>query len=230
MAMFGGRRWIWLRVALLAYLVYVDARALADSESWNLFGGLTLGVHELGHVLFSPFGEWLSVAGGSITQLAAPLAAAVVLARQADWYGVGIVGTWEAYSLTNLATYVGDASAQELPLVGLSDEPMHDWNYLLGHADLLSHDIAFARLLRVIAVLTLLASTALAAWALLLVRSHGDDRLDPAAGAGGHQAGQGGHAEEHQCHGDQGRNVGRADLEQHRPQQAVHGEGADKPE
>jgi hypothetical protein len=154
-----------LRMVLLVYLAYAGWRTLADSEAWSVFGGLTLGVHELGHVLFSPFGEWLMVAGGSITQLAAPVAAAAVLARQADWFGVGVVGTWEAYSLTNLATYVGDASAQELPLVGLSDEPMHDWNYLLGHANLLSHDLLFAGLLRVIAALTLFVSLALAVWA-----------------------------------------------------------------
>jgi hypothetical protein len=160
-----NRAVLLLRAALLVYLAYSGARALADSETWHIFGGLTLGVHELGHVLFSPFGEWLEVAGGSITQLAAPLAAAVVLARQADWFGVGVVGTWEAYSLTNLATYVGDASAQELPLVGLSDEPMHDWNYLLGHAGLLSHDVMFARLLRVVAALALFLSVALSAWA-----------------------------------------------------------------
>jgi hypothetical protein len=156
-----------LRAALLIYLAYAGWRTLTDPEAWSVFGGLTLGVHELGHVLFSPFGEWLMVAGGSITQLAAPVAAAVVLARQADWFGVGVVGTWEAYSLSNLARYVGDASAQELPLVGLSDEPMHDWNYLLGRADLLSHDLMFARLLRFVAAITLFLSLAFAAWACL---------------------------------------------------------------
>jgi hypothetical protein len=160
-----------LRVALLAYLAYAGCRTLTDTEAWHVFGGLTLGVHELGHVLFSPFGEWLMVAGGSITQLAAPVAAAAVLARQGDWFGVGVVGTWEAYSLTNLATYVGDASAQELPLVGLSDEPMHDWNYLLGRADLLSHDLMFARLLRFVAAITLVLSLALAARACVPKRN-----------------------------------------------------------
>lgn len=93
-----NRAVLLLRAALLVYLAYAGARALADSETWHVFGGLTLGVHELGHVLFSPFGEWLEVAGGSITQLAAPVAAAVVLARQADWFGVGVVGTWEGRS------------------------------------------------------------------------------------------------------------------------------------
>jgi hypothetical protein len=51
---------------------------------------------------------------------------------------------------------------------------MHDWNYLLGHADLLSHDVMFARLLRVVAALILFLSLALAAW--VVRRNERDDR------------------------------------------------------
>lgn len=131
-----------------------------------MFGGLTLGVHELGHLLFSPFGQWLMVAGGSLTQVAAPVAAAAVLARQGDLFGIAVTGTWEAYSLANLSAYIGDARAQALQLVSVSDsdEIIHDWNYLLDHAHLLTWDTRLAGLVRFFGALVLLASLALGAW------------------------------------------------------------------
>ena len=68
----AGRKWSW-RAILLAYLAYVSVRSLNDYEYWTIFAGITLGVHEAGHVVFAPFGELLAVAGGSIMQIAVPL-------------------------------------------------------------------------------------------------------------------------------------------------------------
>ena len=126
-----GRDWRW-RAVLMAYLAYTALRGVADPESWSWWAGLTLGVHEAGHIIFSPFGEFLAVAGGSITQLAAPVLVAYLMRRQHDWFGVAVGGTWLGSSLASLATYIGDARAQELQLVGFTDNPEHDWHYLLG--------------------------------------------------------------------------------------------------
>jgi hypothetical protein len=144
---------------------------LADADHWNAFGGLTLGVHELGHILFAPFGEWLTVAGGSITQLAAPIAAGFVFWRQRDWFGVAVAGTWESYSLANLSAYIADARAQALPLVsvGSSDEIIHDWNWLLGHARLLEWDTRLGRVATLLGALVLLASVILGVWACVRI-------------------------------------------------------------
>lgn len=158
-------RWSWLlpRVALLGALAWGDVRTMVDSETWNVFGGLTLAIHEGGHLVFGPFGEWLSIAGGSITQVMAPIAAGWMLLRQDDRYGVAIVGTWLAYSLTNLANYIADARTMALQLVGFSADPLHDWNYLLGSVHLLPYDTRLAGLVRVLAVAVLIASVVLAA-------------------------------------------------------------------
>jgi hypothetical protein len=47
-------------------------------------------VHEAGHVLFSPFGELLEVAGGSITQVAAPILVALLFLRQREYFGIAV--------------------------------------------------------------------------------------------------------------------------------------------
>jgi hypothetical protein len=181
-------RWTWLlpRIALLAALAWGDVRTLLDSETWNVFAGLTLAVHEGGHLLFGPFGQWLMIAGGSLTQILAPLVAALLLFRQGDRYGVAIVGTWLAYSLTNLAEYVGDARAMALQLVGFSDDPIHDWHYLLNSMHLLPYDTRLALLVRDLAWATLLASLALASHVLTRGARQRDDATpapDPSANA-----------------------------------------------
>jgi hypothetical protein len=158
----SGWAWIVPRAIVFLVLAIGDVRTLADDEHWNIFGGITLGIHEMGHVIFGPFGEWIMVAGGSFTQVAGPVIAAILLARQRDRYGVAVVGTWLTYSLANLATYIGDATAQALPLVSLGDTAEHDWNYLLGTADLLRYDTRIATLVRDLAALVLLAATVLA--------------------------------------------------------------------
>jgi hypothetical protein len=151
------------RLVLLVYLVYSDIHGLVDTESWNVFAGLTLAIHESGHLLFAAFGHWLMVAGGSLTQVLAPVTVAVLFLRRADRYGVAIVGTWITYSLTNLAEYVGDARAMALQLVGFSDDPIHDWHYLLDSVNLLAYDTRLALLVRDLAWLVLLTSVVLGA-------------------------------------------------------------------
>jgi len=160
----AGRLW-WPRALLLAYLAYAGWRHLTDPEYGSIFSGITLAIHELGHVLFGPFGAWLAVAGGSITQLAAPAAAAWLLYRQRDYFGAAVGGAWLSMSLSNLAVYVADARAEALPLYSLGGgDVVHDWHYLLGSVHLLPHDSQIAGLVRLAAFAVLGSSVWLGAW------------------------------------------------------------------
>jgi hypothetical protein len=160
----AGRMWP-PRAALLAYLAYAGYRHLTDRDYASLFSGITLAIHELGHVLFGFLGAWLSVAGGSITQLAAPLAVALIMLRQRDYFGVAVGGAWLSMSLSNLAVYVADARAEALPLYSLGGgDVVHDWNYLLGSVHLLPYDHRIAGLVRLAALAALAGSITLGAW------------------------------------------------------------------
>lgn len=70
-------------------------------------------------------------------------------------------------SLHGLAAYVGDARARDLPLVALSADPIHDWNWILGHLGLLSWDHALAGLLRLASFGVWAASLAAGTWLCL---------------------------------------------------------------
>jgi len=114
-----GKSWIW-RTILLAYLTYAGFRYGTDSHYASIFEGISFGIHEIGHLLFSPLGKFLMVAGGTITELAAPVAAGFILLRQRDYFGLSVTGCWLSYCTFSVAKYMGDARAQNLPLLGLS--------------------------------------------------------------------------------------------------------------
>lgn len=166
-----GRLWA-LRIPLLLWFCYIAYHHLADPQYTSLFGGINLGIHELGHVLFAPLGQTLSVAGGTLTQLAAPLAAAVMFVRQPDWFAVTVAGAWLATNLYNVAVYVGDARAMALPLLSLGGgDAIHDWHYMLSGMGILDWDGGLATLLRLLAFVVLWSSIAAGIWITWLMYS-----------------------------------------------------------
>jgi hypothetical protein len=84
--------------------------------------------------------------------------------RQRDWYGACVGAVWLSSSLANLATYIGDARAQELPLVGFTDQPEHDWHYLLYHTGLLKQDTLLGSLTRLASGLILASAVIGTIW------------------------------------------------------------------
>ncbi len=173
MDLFGSMRaWCrgasaWPRVPLLLLVAYWALRHIGDAEYSSLIDGLNFGVHELGHVLFSPFGEFLAAAGGTLLQCAAPLLAAAMFLRQRDYFAIAFCCAWLATNLFDVARYAGDARARALPLVGLgAGEPQHDWFYLLRELGLLNADRSIAALLRVGGGALFALSLTLGAWLL----------------------------------------------------------------
>lgn len=155
----------WVRGAFTLYLVYAGIRHLADPMYRSWFGGITLVFHEMGHIVFSPFGRTSMLLGGSIMQLLVPLVAALyLLVKQRDWFGLAVGQTWLSFSAWDLATYVGDANKENLPLVSLGGTPEHDWSTLLTQWHLLNACDTLAAALRAFAFTLWIVAMALAIW------------------------------------------------------------------
>ena len=163
-----GKMWI-PRAILLLYLVYADFRFLRDPLSSTMFSGITLAFHEMGHLLFAFAGHFICSLMGSGMQVLVPIIVIILFLRQPDYFGVAVGGFWLSFSLFELANYVADARAMDLPLVGFTDDPEHDWHYLLSTTHLLQLDTTFGFLIRVAATLSGVASLALACWLLLIM-------------------------------------------------------------
>ncbi len=157
-------RWWWARLPLLVFFAYMLARHLGDQDYRGLFGGINLAIHEWGHFVFRPFGEFLCVAGGTILQCLAPIIAMAVFWRQRDYFAILLCLGWLGINFFEVATYMADARARELPLVAPGvgavepgdDTVGHDWNFLLGRLGLLVHDRQLAACTRVLATGTML--------------------------------------------------------------------------
>lgn len=158
-----GRWWHW-RVPVLLLLAWDGQRHLRDSEAGGLFGGITFGVHELGHLVFAPLGEFMTILGGSLAQVLVPVGAAWLMLHYRDYFGLAGAGAWLASSLVNLSRYVGDARSFDLDLVGFGEDAVHDWAWLLGRLDLLPYDTRLAALTRGAGGLVLVASLGFGAW------------------------------------------------------------------
>ena len=177
----AGRSWQW-RALLLAALALGALKALRDDDYGGLFAGITFGVHELGHLVFAPFGMWMSVAGGSLAQILLPIAAGALMVHHRDYFGATITGVWLSASLSNMAVYVADARARELTLLGFGEDPLHDWAFLLSSVGLLQADTTVARLVRLTAFVVLMVSAAAGGW-LCLTMARSRPALEPAATA-----------------------------------------------
>lgn len=157
----------WLRAALTVYLAYAGVRHIADPLYRSWFGGITLAFHEMGHIVFSPFGRTLMLLGGSIMQLLVPAAAALyLLLRQRDWFGLAVGQAWLAFSTWEVATYIDDANKEQLPLVSLGGVPEHDWSILLTQWHMLNACETIATATRCVAFVTWATAIAFAGWLL----------------------------------------------------------------
>ncbi len=136
--------------------------------------GLNLGIHELGHILFGPLGQFMSIAGGSIFQCLVPMIGMVMFVRQRDPFAVCFAFGWLGTNLFDVATYVADARSMELPLVSpfAGEEILHDWNWLLEHTGLLAQDQSIATMLRLAAHASFALGTLGGGWVLWRMRQN----------------------------------------------------------
>ena len=169
----AGRRW-GARALLLLLLAWLVRGYLADPAAGSILDGLTLGFHEMGHLVFMWFGNRiLAAAGGTIFQVGIPLLAAWYLAsKQRDPFGAAVCLFWLGTSLVSAGIYAADARAQVLPLVspmGPVDVDSHDWTVMLMKFGMLSQDQAIGAFLVGAGKAVMMASLVTGAWVLLVM-------------------------------------------------------------
>ena len=146
-----------IRIAALAVIALYAIARLRNPEYWDPLDDLDLAVHEAGHLVFSAFGETATVLGGSLFQVIVPAVFVGYFARTRQRYAAAATLSWVGVNLLNVARYVGDARAQQLPLLG-GEDSIHDWWYLLINWDLLRQDLVIARWVHFAGVVAFLSS------------------------------------------------------------------------
>lgn len=118
-----------------------------------------LPIHETGHLLFRPFGEFMMVAGGTLFQLIMPAVFVGYFIWNEKYYSASIVLFWFGQSLINVYIYAADAVVMQLVLIsGMtgSEGSFHDWNYMLTELGLINSTKGVAGLIRLLGTLTII--------------------------------------------------------------------------
>jgi hypothetical protein len=148
----------WARIPVLAWGAWTWIHHLRDDQYQGIAKGLNLALHEIGHAIFGWFGEFIGIFGGSLFQCLCPAIAFAVFWRQGDRFGLAFCFAWLGTNLYDVAIYIADARAMDLPLVSpfAGDEIIHDWNWLLTELGWLAHDQGIAGFVRFLGAVSFL--------------------------------------------------------------------------
>lgn len=149
-----------LRIAFILFLVVYGVICMTSPEKGRLLDSLDLAIHETGHLVFAPFGDFMSLLGGTLFQLIMPGAFVAYFLRRGDRYAAGVVLWWVAQNLWNISVYAADARSRLLPLVGGGE---HDWHHILLRLGLLQQDWLVAKLIHVTGIVVFGAALYIAA-------------------------------------------------------------------
>jgi hypothetical protein len=145
----------YFHVAVFAIFVIWGARFLLSDVTdktiiSSFMHSVNLVFHEAGHLIFSPFGRFMTILGGSLNQLLVPLLVMfALLIKNRDPFGASLGLWWLGQSFKDLAPYIFDARALSLPLlggiIGAENPDVHDWRNILLTLDILPYDHLVAR-------------------------------------------------------------------------------------
>src|SRR5687767_7431080 len=71
---------------------YLSTWEVADT--WTILDNIDLAIHEAGHMVFMPFGEFMMVLGGSLFQIIVPAVFVGYFAKQRQWYSAFFLLFW----------------------------------------------------------------------------------------------------------------------------------------
>jgi hypothetical protein len=144
---FSGRIIMSIILAIWGFM-FIFSPIDGDYASKSFMHLVNLPFHEAGHVIFSVLGDFVRVLGGTLSQILIPIVCVVAFVRKDDLFGAACALWWTGQSFIDCATYIYDARAGELMLLGgvtgQESPEFHDWHNILGRLGLLSWDHSFA--------------------------------------------------------------------------------------
>ena len=163
---------VYGRAVLLAAIAFYGVKlALMDIPSWEMGSSLIhlpmVPIHEFGHILFRPFGEFMTLLGGSLFQVLLPLAFGLVfLVKNRDPFAASVMLWWAAVAVMDVAPYIYDAwKPQHVLLTGRTgDSGAHDFIDVLGDLGLLHKAQPIGRGAHAFGAIAMLAALAWGAW------------------------------------------------------------------
>lgn len=164
------------RAALLALIAAYGAKLGAMDVTTGEIGSSLMHypivpIHEFGHILFMPFGEFMHNLGGALFQVLLPLIfGGILLLKNRDPFAAAVTLWWAAVAVIDTAPYVYDAAHPQLMLLTgrTGDEGAHDFIDVLGDLGLLHRAQPIGRGVHAFGLLTMFAALGWGAYILWL--------------------------------------------------------------
>lgn len=137
---------------------------------------VSIPMHELGHFLFMPLGEMMTVLGGSLLEVLLPSILFVWFFKR-ECSGLASFALYLAgYGLIHVAAYMGTARNHDgMVFLSLDQNPeTHDWFRLFGWWGLLEHDTTVSAITTCIGVVVVLLAITLL---FIVPQTAGDERI-----------------------------------------------------
>ena len=146
----AGITWIVVYVVFLRY-------AALDRSGFLFVDYVNLMIHEGGHFFFAWFGDTVRILGGTLGELVVPLLCGAFFWKKRETTAAAFCSFWFFENFLYIGTYMSDARASALPLVG-SDES--DWTILFTQWGVLMRDQQIGQTMRFLGWLGMLVTVA----------------------------------------------------------------------
>lgn len=159
----------WKAVGALGVCAIYGWFAIVKDVQVPVLVFLDIAVHEIGHKLFSPFGDLVMLIMGTGTQVLFPLIVGLVFGIwKRNFIAWGVCWAWAANAMCDGARYIYDAPRGELMLLGAGDG-LGDWSKILGpeHFDKLYLADRLSSQLRTLGIVTWFVAVGLVVFSLV---------------------------------------------------------------
>ena len=159
----------WKAVGALGVCAIYGWFAIVKNVQVPVLVFLDIAVHEIGHKVFSPFGNLIMLIMGTGTQILFPLVVGLVFGIwKRNFIAWGICWAWAASAMCDGARYIYDAPRGEMMLLGAGDG-LGDWSKILGpeHFDKLYLADRLSSQLRTLGIVTWFVAVGLIVFSLV---------------------------------------------------------------
>lgn len=157
----AGRVLIYLIILIWGWK-FIATPMAGEYFAQTFLHGVNLAFHEAGHVIFGFLGSFIGTLGGTLGQIVMPLVCLGAFLFYRNPFAASVALWWVSENFMDVAPYVNDARALQLPLLGGNigeDNPdFHDWHHILRDMGMLQYDHTLAIIFNRTGILLMLVS------------------------------------------------------------------------
>ncbi|MBL8159096.1 hypothetical protein JNJ66_01430 [Candidatus Saccharibacteria bacterium] len=164
---------LWWYIPLWGFFVYMFISILSfgpqgtDNIAVNVMQTIDFGIHETSHLAVGFFPPIIVALAGSMGEIMVGGLMTFAGFHSKNRFA-GIFGMlWLMLACHSVGTYIADARAQQLQLVGPGADPKHDWHFILEQWNMLPADTAIGASVRGLGSLIGLAGLLLGLWIII---------------------------------------------------------------